>query len=75
MPYISGDSTDSDTIDESELFNATIWDGFNEILLVDAIKFTVNSTPIVTEVTPKIGDFFGNYNLTLKGLHLNAGAA
>ena len=62
-------------MEESGTFDATLRDGINEVVLVDAVKFTENATPIVTEVNPKIGDFLGGYNLTITGTNLNTGSA
>ncbi len=50
-------------------------DGFNTKTFTNAIEYREDHTPVVTSVSPRYGDVFGNYIITLTGTNLNAGAA
>ena len=41
---------------------------------MDAINFTLEATPVVKSVDPKVGDFLGGYNLTIFGDNLGGQA-
>ena len=45
-------------------------DGVTQQTFATAIKFRRDNTPTVTSVTPKNGDVFGNYDITLTGTNL-----
>lgn len=50
-------------------------DGLNSQTFSSAIEFKQGKTPIVDSISPKYGDFFGGYDITLTGTNLDAAAA
>ena len=50
-------------------------DGFNTFTFNNAIEYLQAKTPVVTSVSPLVGDVFGNYDITLAGTNLDIGAA
>jgi hypothetical protein len=50
-------------------------DGFNTKTFTGALEFREDKSPIVTGVSPRYGEIFGGYTLTLSGTNLDAGVA
>jgi len=48
-------------------------DGLNTKTFANAIVYQQANTPVVTSVSPRYGDVFGNYTLTLSGTNLDVG--
>jgi hypothetical protein len=39
------------------------------------VEYRVDATPVVSDVSPKTGDVFGGYNITITGQYLDIGTA
>ena len=55
----------------SQQTNVIYDDGFNVETFNNSVEFRQDHTPIVTSISPKYGDIFGGYTLTLTGTNLN----
>ena len=51
-------------------FDVVISDGATEINFTDAVTYLEERTPIINDIEPNSGDYFGGYDITLTGENL-----
>lgn len=53
--------------------DVTFSDGINTQTFLGAVDYKLDTTPIISSVTPPNGNVFGGYNITLTGSYLSLG--
>lgn len=53
--------------------DVTYYDGLNTQTFTNDIIYDPSATPVITSISPKFGDIFGNYDITFTGTNLNLG--
>ena len=59
----------------TNVYNVRVRDGFNNILLQNPLEVQQIKTPIVEQISSKIGGCAGGYNITFTGSNLGFGTA